>query len=144
MKRVMVMAAILLLVTALAAVPEQALARSIIVLMADQTGDNIFELEVTISDSKYKYNKFEMISFRRGVNLKMVKDDRPPLRPCEGSGALRGSGNARKLVFGDEEDITEADIELSFKNMDTYKLEFYWLDPSCHRSALIEVVPKQE
>ncbi len=145
MKRVMIVAATVLLMAVLVAVPEQARAGGIIVFMADKTRDNVMELEVKISREKRTSHKLEMVSFSRGVNLKMVKDDRPPQRSCGGSGALRGSANARlpgMLVFGGEEDITEADIELSFENAAIYKIEFYWLDPTYHRSALIEVVTK--
>jgi len=141
MKRVMIVAATVLLMAVLVAVPEQARAGGIIVFMADKTRDNVMELEVKISREKRTSHKLEMVSFSRGVKLKMVKDDRPPQGPCGGSGALRDRLPGM-LVFGGEEDITEADIELSFENAAIYKIEFYWLDPTYHRSALIEVVTK--
>ena len=147
MKRVMIVAATFLLMSALVAFPGQANARGIFVFMGNQDEDNILQLEVVISESKYRDHKLVMRWYNtahgRGVNLKLVEAGNPQAYPCGNSTILRGSGNARRVVFGDQEDITEADIQLSdVKGFDkTSKLEFYWLD-LCNRSAWIMALPR--
>jgi len=145
MRRWIVVVVTLLCITALNTLSGPAHARGIFFFMGDQTGDNIFQLEVVIDDSKYRHNKFEMVQYSRGVSLKLVEDNSPPLIPCEGLRTVRGSGNAGRLVFGGQDDITEANIEISDIDrdfFDTHTLEFYWLD-LCQRSAWIMVVPKE-